>query len=281
MRPIFYSLATFICFTTPAPADYPSFIAEDKPVAYWPFDDAHDCCADSKVGELQARLGIGVSLIVPGPRPPGFPNFAAENLAAEMTVPGQDAVLRVKDPGPNSVLDFTKGDTITIEAWVQCARPLRNQQLAPIVGKGRTGNPSFQPNNENWALGLIGDGKLAHASFTFHTAAGTAHRWVSDSAFAHGENWHHIAITYQFGKPDSIRAWIDGKHSIGAWEKGRTTNEPPVVDNDEVWIGATLGAKAEHTFPGCVDEVALYRTALPQERIQLHAARTTGSSGSK
>lgn len=279
MSLIVHCLATLAAAS--ALADYPALITGDKPVAYWRFDDAHDCCADSKVGELQARLGTGVSLIVPGPRPPEFPAFAAENLAAEMSVPGQDAVLRVKDPGPNSVLDFTNGDTITIEAWVQCRGPLRDQQPAPIVGKGRTGNPGFPRDNENWALSLIGDGKLAHASFTFHTAAGTAHRWVSESAFATGENWHHTAITYQFGKPDSIRAWIDGKASAGAWEKGRTTTEPPVVDDDEVWIGSTLGAKAEHTFPGCVDEVAIYRAALPQERIQLHAARTPTSRDSK
>ncbi len=274
MRNVLYCLAAIANAAT-SHADYPDLIAEDKPAAYWRFDDAHDCCAESKVGVLSAHVGTGVSLIVPGPRPPEFPTFAAENLAAEMTVSGSDAVLRVKDPGENSVLKFTNGDTITIEAWVLCRGPLRDQQCAPIVGKGRTGNPGFARDNENWALSLLGDGKLAHPSFTFHTTTGTAHRWVSESAFAIGENWHHIAITYKFGKPDSIFAWIDGKTSAGAWVKNQTTTEPPVVDNDEVWIGSTLGAKAENTFPGCVDEVALYRAALPQRRIQLHAARTT------
>ncbi len=273
MRYIFYSITTLAVVTAPAPADYPALIAEDKPVAYWRFDDAHDCCSESKTGDLIARIGTGVSLIVPGPRPPDFPAFAAENLAAEMSVPGQDAVLRVKDPGKSSVLDFTNGDTITIEAWVQSIRPLRDQQSAPIVGKGRTENSGFPHDNENWALSLFGDGKLAHASFTFHTAAGTAHRWVSESALAPGEDWHHIAISYHFGKPDSISAWINGKPSAGAWEKDRRTKTPPVMDDDEVWIGSTLGAKAEHTFPGCIDEVAIYRATLSTERIQLHATR--------
>ena len=281
MRTIFYSLATVVVVTAPALADYPTLIAEDKPVAYWRFDDAHDCCSESKTGDLIARIGTGVSLIVPGPRPPESPNFAAENLAAEMSVPGQDAVLRIKDPGKNSVLDFTNGDTITIEAWVQCARPLRVHQSAPIIGKGRTGNPGYSHDNENWALSLYGDGERAHASFTFHSVTGNAHRWVSESAFASGENWHHITITYRFGQPGSIRAWIDGKLSTGIWEKDRTTIEQPVVDDDEVWIGSTLGAKAEHTFPGCIDEVALYRTALPEHRIQLHAARNSASSTAK
>ena len=270
-RAILHILATLSAAN--ALADYPALIAEDKPVAYWRFDDALDCCAQSAVGELKATLGSGVSLIVPGPRPPEFPAFAAENLAAELTVPGKDAVLRVKDPGPRSVLDFTNGDTITVEAWVQCRGPLRDGQSAPIVGKGRTGNPGFPRDNQNWALTLLGDGRLARASFTFHTAAGTAHRWTTRLAFTPGETWHHIAITYRFGQPGSIRAWLDGKPSAGTWKKNRTTNRPPVVDDDEVWIGATLRADAAHTFPGCMDEVALYRTALPTARIQLHAAR--------
>lgn len=278
MRSTILSFAKFIALTVTAFADYPALIAEDKPVAYWRFDDAHDCCAESKTSDLTARIGTGVSLIIPGPRPPEFPNFAAENLAAEMSVPGQDAVLRIKDPGENSVLDFTNGDTITIEAWVQCARTLHDQQSAPIVGKGLTGNPGFPRDNENWAISLFGDGKHAHASFTFHTATGTALRWVSESAFAASEKWHHIAIAYQFGKPDSIRAWIDGKLSAGKWVNDRGTIEQPVADNDEVWIGSTLGAKAEHTFPGCIDEVAIYRALLSSARIELHASRTTKQS---
>ena len=55
----------------------------------------------------------------------------------------------------------------------------------------------------------------------------------------------------------------------GKWDYGGATKEPPVVDNDELWIGSSMGGNPSSTFVGQIDEVALYRTALPAERISL------------
>ncbi len=50
---------------------------------------------------------------------------------------------------------------------------------------------------------------------------------------------------------------------------GGATAAAPVVDNDELWIGSALGGSAGNTFRGGIDEVAIYRSIVPAERIRL------------
>jgi hypothetical protein len=259
---------------------YRERLMADAPAAYWTFDRQDECCFPSETHEsMYAKPAGGVSVLTPGPRPPRFPGFPEGNTALDFTTKGAapgDLVVRIKDPGAKSVFDFTNGDTITMEAWVQCQGPLRDGQFVYIVGKGRTENAGVPRDNQNWGLRLLGDGKLARTSFIFRSAGQYPqfHRWNSNLGFAPGDEWHHVAVTYTFGKPESIRGWIDGQATVGAWDDGGASAEPPVVDDDEVWIGSSMGVQRSSTFPGCIDEVAIYRTALSQERIQLHAART-------
>jgi uncharacterized protein DUF1553/uncharacterized protein DUF1549 len=74
-------------------------------------------------------------------------------------------------------------------------------------------------------------------------------------------------VTYQFGRGDSIRGYVDGRASKGAWDYGGKTDEAPVVDDDQIWIGSASGNNAGNSFIGGIDEIAIYRTALPSERI--------------
>ena len=104
----------------------------DQPVAYWTFDIQDQCCFRSETHErITAKPDGGVSGQTPGPRPPQFPNFTDENLALDFTTKGVDPkelVVRIQDPGKDSVFDFTNGDTNTVEAWVQCKTTLRDWQ---------------------------------------------------------------------------------------------------------------------------------------------------------
>ena len=70
-----------------------------------------------------------------GPRPPTFPQFAAENTALRFDGAG---FLTMNDPGAESVFDFTLGDTITLEAWVRIEKAPNGQQMY-VISKGRTG----------------------------------------------------------------------------------------------------------------------------------------------
>jgi hypothetical protein len=257
--------------------DYRELLLADKPVAYWRFNTIEECCTPNETHEsLRANAGANVSLLEAGPRPPAFPGFSEENTAADFTGYERDTYLRVKDPGAQSEFDFENGDTITMEAWVQCQRIGEGKNVY-IVGKGRTGSPGFPTDNQNWALRLRGQSGAACPSFVFHDRehAGEKgwHRWTTLSGIAPGKEWHHVVVSYEFGAPESIRGYVNGEEIKGAWDMGGASAAAPAVDNDEAWIGGSMGGAPQAQFPGRIDELAIYRTALSLERIKLHAAR--------
>ena len=253
-----------------APADYSKLVLADKPVGYWRFEE------DGKSGVANSAASAGADLNgdmvgkllfqADGPRPNAFPLFSDKNSAVEFT--GQSAFARIKDAGENSPLDFDSGDSITMEAWVNPSSSRRGG-FAYILGKGRTNNPGIAKDNHNYALRLSIDGNSAGITFLFRSRGDKSnwHRWTSGNEMAVGDGWHHVAVTYTFGEKDSLRGYIDGQRVTGKWDMGGATDRAPVVDDDELWIGSSVGGSVASTFVGMLDEVALYRTALSEERI--------------
>lgn len=214
----------------------------------------------------------GVHRDIPGPRPPDYPDFELQNTAVKFD--GNGAYLFYDDPGSQSPFDFTQGDAITLEAWIQ-VDDLKSGENAYVIGKGRTGNPGFAVSNQNWALRVREKGGKAALNFLFATppragdaADGHWHRWTSNQGFAPGKTWHHIAIAYRFGHPESIRGWIDGKPTEGIWDMGGATQVAPVVDNDAIWIGSSQGGAASNSFRGSMDSVAIHRRILDDATIK-------------
>lgn len=257
-----------------APSSYSSQVMLDKPVAYWTFeeDSAVALHSDASHAALPGRLVGDCQVGASGPRPPEFPLFAAGNRALSLAAAG--SFLRVTDPGQNSPLDFDQGDSITIEAWVNPVTIAEGQQVY-VVGKGRTQNPGVPRDNQNFALRLRGLDGTARVSFLFRSEhkqdGGTRndfHRWNSQAGLVPDGGWHHVAIVYTFGKPDSIRGYVDGQESAGEWDIGGATTAPPVVDNDELWIGSSMGGNASSSWHGAIDEVAIYRHAVAADRLQ-------------
>ena len=134
-----------------------------------------------------------------------------------------------------------------------------------VIGKGRTGNLGQKADNQNYSLRLAKLGSSAGITFLFRDAENSGdsswHRWTSKTGFTLG-GWHHVAISYTFGKPETIRGYIDGEPVQGIWDKGGATDQAPWVDDDELWIGAALGGQIGSTLIGGIDEVALYRHAV-------------------
>ncbi|MDA8744566.1 DUF1553 domain-containing protein [Rubripirellula amarantea] len=193
-----------------------------------------------------------------GPRPPEFPDFADNNTAVQI----DGGYLAVPDVGANSVFDFTTDDSVTLEAWVN-PNDIRNGEPRYVIGKGRTGSPNSSRDNQNWALRIVGKNSQASISFLFATKL-TAndkhwHRWTSNQSFPVATGWHHIAVTYRFGDPSSIRGYINGEPTDGKWDMGGPTEEPPIVDDDEVRIGSR--------FKGLIDAVAIHREVLDDQTI--------------
>jgi mono/diheme cytochrome c family protein len=237
------------------------FAADPVPVAQWTFDGA------------KADLGMAEGSVVfgqAGPSPKQFKHIPASNKAARFEA-AKAGFIRVKDTGKGSVFDFDNGDAITIEAWVNPASAPKGGNIY-ILGKGRTANPGQAADNQNYGLRLWDSGGFLRPSFLFRSRkdgdhAGDWHRWTTTGGFAAGSGWHHVAITYEFGKPETVRGYIDGEAAPGAWDMGGATKQAPVVDDDEVWLGTSMGKKASVSFDGLMDEVRLYRGILPEKTI--------------
>lgn len=249
---------------------YSEIVIADDPVAYWRFEEKDGETVSSTGGtELVGIVQGAVKLGQEGPRPSLFPLFAQDNRA--FSIQGSGNFIRVKDPGEASPLVFTNGDTVTLEAWVNLRELGENRQIY-IVGKGRTQNKGVEAENQNYALRLRGVGGSARISFLFRSAEDAEekpafHRWNSDVGFLPGSDWHHVAVTYTFGDPKSIRGYLDGQPVTGTWDYAGATKRAPIVDDDELWIGSSMGGSGSSTFNGWIDEVAIYRTALSDERM--------------
>src|SRR6056297_3660779 len=194
-----------------------------------------------------------------GPRPPEFPDMAANNTAMKFDA---GAYIAIPDTGAESDFDFTDGDAITLEAWVNPSQ-VRDGQPQYIIGKGRTGSPNMARDNQNWALRIMGKAGEARVNFLFASKLSSSdkhwHRWTSIAGFPAATGWHHIAVTYRFGDPDSIQGWINGQPTDGTWDMGGPTQEPPVVDDDEIRIG--------ERFAGLLDAVAIHQSTLGSKTL--------------
>ncbi len=205
-----------------------------KPLVKWNFDEP-------VVGTWQGTPKIEAQ----GPQAPMFPNFAKGNKAASFPMKSGALVVKESDV-PNANLRFAQGDSITIEAWVNLDS-IKNNENCYILGKGRNRNSAFQPENQNYALRLRGEGGEGRISFLFRTEAEKVdekkdyHRWTSSEGFTAGSGWHHVAVSYIFGKPASITGFVDGKKVTGTWDMGGKTDKPPVTDADDLLIGSGNG----------------------------------------
>ncbi len=225
---------------------------EIEPLGQWDFSS-----------ELSAKTVGKLTVKRAGPLPPLFPDFDPSNTALALSAP---AYVRLPDDARGR-FQFDQGDAITVEAWVNLDSLAEH---AYIIGKGRTASSE---KNQNWAFRLRKRNGLACVNFLFRSrdddgVAGDWHRWTSADGFAVGSGWHHVAIGYRFGQPESIRGFVDGKKVKGAWDMGGPTEQPPVVDDAEVWIGSAMGGVVGNSFNGRIDDLAVYRGEVADEVLQ-------------
>ncbi|HVJ83587.1 MAG TPA: LamG-like jellyroll fold domain-containing protein, partial [Planctomycetia bacterium] len=254
-RPIAFVAVIAATMAAPAPAQNDSGPESARPIAIWRFEGQ----------DPGARQAAGNEA---GPRPPIYPGFAATNRAQRFA--GTGLTFAEKDLG-GANLRFGAGDAITIEAWVK-VEELKSGSYSYLVGKGRTRATGFPEKNQNYALRLFGKGSEARLSFLFASAAEKGkdsewHRWTSGSGFAWGDGWHHVAVTYVFGRPNSILGLVDGRAAKGTWDMGGATTRAPVSDGDAVQLGTGNGGGAGNVFRGLLDDVSITRAAVGEEAL--------------
>lgn len=228
--------------------------------------------ADAAAGEsavlrwdFEQELGsgelVGAASMEPvGPTPAmGFQGMPERNSA--LVLPGPAGYVRLVDNEEQGPLDFGPGDCITLEAWVRLDNA-RSGSYLYVIGKGRT-YENGPLENHNYALRVFIKRGMAYPSFLFSTREPqdtyTYHRWTANEGVPVDPYWHHIAVSYQFGFPSSIRGYVDGVASTGRWDMGGATDRPPVNNNESLWIGSSRGGAPTSSFIGAIDGVAIHR----------------------
>lgn len=234
--------------------------------AAWVLD--FDSLDEAEASFDELRQAGDVDWEIAGPKPPRYPDAQAENRAALFG--GKGSRLVVKDPGTKSFWDFDNGDRFSFEAIVRVDEIGEGQNVY-LIGKGRTHAKGFSANNQNWAIRLRQLNGTSRLSFLFATPepinGSPWHRWTSDKGFTTRRTWHHLALTYEFGEPNSLQAWLNGERVSGKWDMGGPTQNAPVVDDSEVWVGSSMGGQAASSFRGRIDRMVVSRKSLDAERI--------------
>ena len=271
----FSAILIAISFSATANADgdrYGEIVRQHEPVGWWRMNAIKDDMIANEIHKaLPGRVQGDVRPTPDAPLPSAYPDFSSDNRAMMLS---SGNYLIVEDPGSESLLDFSVGQSLTLEAWVKIDRPLKGS-YPYIIGKGRTHNPGTNHNNQSYALRLATAGGGAAISFFFVDESGATtsieqagHRWTSKESVPQDGLWHHVAVTYTFGQEDSLRGYIDGKSVSGKWDMAGATSKAPITDDDELWIGASMGGGS--SLGAGLDEVALYRKALTEKQIQQH-----------
>ncbi len=201
-----------------------------------------------------------------GPREPEYTEHSKDNTARKFASAKGAIIVKSSDE-----LNFAVGDSITVEAWVKVDK-IGSGHMPYLIGKGRHDGGTSQ----NYALRLKADESGTRVGFLFaseETGNDSAeppprdwHRWWSSMTLPSGE-WHHVAVAYTFGEPDSLRAYIDGRSTKGTWDMGGKTSLGPVADDSDLVIGTGYQRSGSQTFNGSLDNVRIYRAALSEEAL--------------
>ena len=187
-------------------------------------------------------------------------------------IPGKAGFLRVRDlepndGGPGSLLAAGNGGAISVTAAV-FPEPLPVGRFGHLLCKGRTHNDGRPDRNLNYALRLAGlPGDRAALSFLFADEGGGFHRWTSAASIPCDGESHRLAFAYAFGKPESLRAYLDGRSTGGDWDMDGATTAAPVTDADYLWIGSAMGGAEGSTFRGAIGPVRLVRGVLSEREL--------------
>ena len=78
--------------------------------------------------------------------------------------------------------------------------------------------------------------------------------------------WHHVILTFDYGRPASAQWLIDGQAVNGLWSSGDGT-AAPVENDDAIIIGRPSGLTTKY-LSGGLDEVLISDVYLYDPRIK-------------
>ncbi|MEJ2706145.1 MAG: putative Ig domain-containing protein [Anaerolineales bacterium] len=162
-----------------------------------------------------------------------------------------------------SDIDWTSGDSFSVEAWVKIpATELCTENKVAVGRYEGSGQAS-------WWLGC--DGTDNHAAFSLRDNTGTGLRVVGTTPINDG-NWHHLVGVRDASAGENM-IYVDGAEETAT----SASYSASFASTHELNFGY-MNANPYYYFPGSIDEIALYDRALSLDEIQDHYNGGDGQS---
>ena len=250
-------------------AAYADAVLADSPTHYYRMSEYNGLTAantGTASGFEGVLTGAAPDCIGPALAPSG--DGEGVNYASDLS--GSGARVEIADPGTGSALDFGSGDSITMEAWVDMNAIDSGYRY--IFSKGRNEVAGSFNQNYGFRVCYRGEEDPSRLGFIFRNAADTQwNLWETTESLEEG--WHHVAMTFTFGDADTIKMFVDGEEWLGEWLERSDFgdgNDAPFESNEDLWIGSAQDGATSSSFPGQIDEAALYRAYLSGDDILAH-----------
>ncbi len=280
------SLLLSLTFHMPAQADYADVILADEPIAYWQLDEVDpdgsliDSTGNVPPGTFE-DLG-GLELGFPGAiaGEDGTAVLFSESFGFGCNGLCSRGVVPVSDGSILNLGTTTAGLDVTMEAWFQLIP--NSAEVLPAAAFPRI----FHYNNSilgQYAFGVVGnDNGGFEAARTVWAARGTGDptssihiKAAETDAIAPSEDpqWYHFVATIE---GENIRLFLN------ALEQFNLTDADPIFwQAQQATIGARLQSdetSVVQSFPGLLDEIAIYNKLLTEEQIASHYLAGLGQS---
>ncbi len=229
---------------------YAKEVIADAPVAYYKLDELtgsfyFDSQPSTTFGDSDAALTAGVRLGYPSMVDPSGACSYHDGVSTTGAV--SHDYLYNRESGGRHTIGNTRNSNLTVECWVKLDQVGVWQWL---VSKGDMGN--------NWALYVYTTNQIIFG-------IGNNNTIIYSNAVLAINTWYHIVGTW-----DGIKfvLYINGKV-----DKTTFQPKPPgyTTSNEGLFIGAPQLIIPTST-KAFIDEVAVYNTCLPAERVQTHYA---------
>lgn len=220
---------------TAAPTDtYGAAVSTDKPDVFWRLNEtAAGTIGDSAAGGTTGNLSGTVTR----------GQAAAIGSGTATTFNGTNALVVAQEP-------WTAPTTYSAEVWIKTT----TNKGGTLIGFGNT--TSGLSSSYDRHVIMQSDGKLTFGSGQPQTTL------VSPAAYNDGK-WHHVVATQG---ASGMKLWVDtqlvGSNSMPNSENYRGYWR---IGGDRTW-----GSTASNYIAGTLDEVAVYPTALSEDRIREH-----------
>ena len=216
--------------------------------ARWKFDEGSGQTAGDATGVNDGQLGSTTDV------DDNDPSWVTDQWGGyALSFDGSDDYVKVLD---SSTLE---PPTITVEAWVK---------------------NSGMPGTIKYIISKVYVAKLGgYSSYAFYTGAsgglrfyvGSASTWVGSpdagTSLWDGK-WHHIAGTYD---GSNVRLFVDGNQVV---ETGTPATPTIAYDEGNLYIGYYGPYNYPTYFPGLIDEVRIWNTALTKSQLDDMTAPT-------